>query len=237
MTLTAGPSDLSPWLSLVYCVAMHQSPLLALLGAIVFFADFRFSNVYVKSSLQVLTGLLLALGCCLLIMGPLPRLAGGMTNYPQASLAIFVTALLVLFLWIFAWINPILSRLVDRWLFREPDYASATRRIWEEIIRQDGAALDSIEERERIFQTVARFVRETLELEDVRVIPISAIEADHLAATLNSGEVCELSFDDPVRWKLDPGGEFLMAGVTFGGRSTTVKRKLGATLNSSPRCG
>jgi two-component system, LytTR family, sensor kinase len=227
MTLTAGPSDLSPWLSLVYCVSMHQSPLLVLLGAIVFFADFRFSNVYVKSSLQLLTGLLLALVCCLLIVGPLPRLAGGMTNYPPASLAIFVTALLVLLLWVFARINPVLSRLVDRWLFREPDYVAATRRIWEEISRQDCAALDSIEEQERIFQTVARFVRETLELEDARVIPISAIEADHLAAPLNSGEVCELSFDDPVKWKLDPGGEFLMVGVTFGGRSTTVKRKLG----------
>src|SRR5262249_9809500 len=57
MTLTACPSALSPWLSLAYCVAMQQSPLLVLLGAIVFFADFRFSNVYVKSSLQLLTGL------------------------------------------------------------------------------------------------------------------------------------------------------------------------------------
>src|SRR5262249_35394371 len=89
MTLTACPSDLSPWLSLAYCVAMHQSPLLVLLGAIVFFADFRFSNVYVKSSLQLLTGLLLALGYCLLITGPLPRLADGLTNYPTGGLVSF----------------------------------------------------------------------------------------------------------------------------------------------------
>jgi two-component system LytT family sensor kinase len=228
MTLTSDPSALSPRLSLVYCVAMHQFPLLVLLGAIVFFADFRFSNVYVKSSLQLLTGLLLALGCCLLITGPLPRLADRMTNYPAGGLVSFATALLVLSLWIFARINPILSRLVDRWLFREPDYTAATRHIWEEISRQDGAGLDSIEEHERIFQTVARFVRETLELEDARVIPISAVEVDHLAATLNSGEVCEVSFDDPVRWKLDDVGEFMTVGVTFGGRSCTVKRKPGA---------
>jgi hypothetical protein len=72
MSLTAGPSDLPPWLLLAYCLAMHQAPLLILLGAIVFFADFRYSNVYVKNSLQLLTGLLLALGYCLLITGPLP---------------------------------------------------------------------------------------------------------------------------------------------------------------------
>ncbi|HKE03366.1 MAG TPA: hypothetical protein VKE91_04870, partial [Blastocatellia bacterium] len=227
MTLTAGPSDLPSWLSLAYCIAMHQSPLLVLLGAIVFFADFRFSNVYVKSSLQLLTGLLLALGYCLLITGPLPRLADRLTNYPTGSLVSFATALLVFFLWIFARISPILSRLVDRWLFREPDYTAATRHIWEEISPQDGAEHDSVEEQERIFQSVAGFVCETLELEDARVIPISAVEVDHLAAPLNSGEVCELSFDDPVRWKLDPGGEFLMVCVTFGGCSTTVKRKLG----------
>src|SRR5262249_53108011 len=208
MTLTACPSAISPRLSLAYCIAMHQFPLLVLLGAIVFFADFRFSNVYVKSSLQLLTGLLLALGYCLLITGPLPRLADRLTNYPTGSLVSFATALLVLFLWIFARINPILSRLVDRWLFREPDYTAATRHIWEEISRQDGAEHDYVEEQERIFQTVAGFVRETLELEDARVIPISAVEVDHLAAPLNSGEVCELSFDDPVKRKLGAGVEF-----------------------------
>lgn len=229
MTLTAWqPSDLSPLLLLAYCVVMHQSPLLVLLGAIVFFADFRFSNVYVKSSLQLLTGLLLALAFCLLITGPLPQLTSRMTNYPTGSLVSFATALLVLFLWTFVRINPILSRLVDRWLFREPDYTAATRHIWEEISRQDGAEHDSIEEHERIFQTVARFVRETLELEQAQVIPISAVEADHLAATLNSGEVCELAFDDPVKWELDAGAEFLTAGVAFGGRSIMMKRKLGA---------
>jgi two-component system, LytTR family, sensor kinase len=228
MTLTACPSALSPQLSLAYCIAMHQFPLLVLLGAIVFFADFRFSNVYVKSSLQLLTGLLLALGYCLLITGPLPRLADRLTNYPTGSLVSFATALLVLFLWIFTRINPILSRLVDRWLFREPDYTAATRHIWEEISRQGGAEHDSVEEQERIFQTVAGFVRETLELEDARVIPISAVEVDHLAATLNSGEVCELSFDDPVKRKLGAGVEFL-APAPVKGRHRSSNRRCGSS--------
>src|SRR5262249_31717101 len=209
MTLTSGPSDLFPWLSLAYCIVMLQSPLLVLLGAIVFFADFRYSNVYVKSSLQLLTGLLLALGYCLLITGPLPRLADRFTSYPSGSLVSFATALLVLFLWIFTLINPILGRLVDRWLFREPDYAAATRRVWEEICRQEGAEQGFLEEQERIFRTVASFVRETLELEDARMIPISTVEVDHLAATLNGGEVCELGFDDPAKRKLGAGVEFL----------------------------
>jgi two-component system, LytTR family, sensor kinase len=228
MTLTACPSALSPQLSLAYCIAMHQFPLLVLLGAIVFFADFRFSNVYVKSSLQLLTGLLLALGYCLLITGPLPRLADRLTNYPTGSLVSFATALLVLFLWIFARINPILSRLVDRWLFREPDYTAATRRLWEEISRQGGAEHDSVEEQERIFQTAAGFVRETLELEDARVIPISAVEVDHLAAPLNSGEVCELSFDDPLKRKLGAGVEFL-APAQVKGRHRNSNRRCGSS--------
>jgi len=228
MTLTANPSGLSPSLMLALCFIKHQSPLLVLLGAIVFFADFRFSNVYVKSSLQLLTALLMALAFCLLMMGPLPRLVGKVTNYPAGSLVSFATALLVLFLWAFVRINPILSRLVDRWLFREPDYAAATRHIWEEISRQDGPENGAIEEQERIFQTVARFVRETLELEEAHVIPISAVEVDHLAATLNSGEVCELSFDDPVKQKLDAGGDFIAVGLAFGGRSVMTKRRLGA---------
>jgi two-component system LytT family sensor kinase len=60
------------------------------------------------------------------------------------------------------------------------------------------------------------------------VIPISAVEVDHLAATLNSGEVCELSFDAPVRWRPDAGSEFLTVGATSGCHSNAVKRRLGA---------
>lgn len=219
MTLISSPSDLSPSLLLAFCIIEHQAPLLVLLGAIVFFADFRFSNVYVKSSLQLLTGLLLALAFCLLITGPLPRLVSRVTEYPTGSLVSFATALLVLFLWTFVRINPILSRLVDRRLFREPDYTAAARHIWEEVSRQDDSGHDPIEERERIFRTVARLVRETLELEEAHVIPISAIEVDHLAATLNSGEVCELSFDDPVKRKAGAGVEFL-APVRVKGKPT-----------------
>jgi two-component system, LytTR family, sensor kinase len=219
MTLIGDPMPISHPLLLAYCIAMHQSPLLVLLGAIIFFADFRFSNVYVKSSLQLLIGLLLALGFCLLIIGPLPRLADKMTNYPTGSLVSFSSALLVLFLWIFARLNPALGRLVDRWLFREPDYAAATRHAWEKISRQDGVEHDSIEEQERIFETVSNFVRETLELEDVRVIPISGAEVDHLAATLNSGEVCELRFCDSLKREIGAGVEFL-APVRVKGKPT-----------------
>jgi two-component system, LytTR family, sensor kinase len=218
-TLVGNSADQPPLLWLALRIIEHQSPLLITLGAIVFFADFRYSNVFVKGSLQLLTALLLALVFSLLITGPLPELVNRMTSYPTSGLVSVTTIILVAFVWAFLRLNPILSRLVDRRLFREPDYAAASRGIWEELSSQDGAGHDFREESERIFLTVARFVRQTLELEEVGVAPISVIKADQLTATLNSGEVCELRFDDPVKWKLGAGVEFL-APVRVNGRPT-----------------
>jgi two-component system LytT family sensor kinase len=219
ISLVGSSAELPSLLLLALPIVKLQSPLLITLGAIVFFADFRFSNVFVKSSLQLLTALLLALAFSVLITGPLPQLVDRMTSYPTSGLVSGATIILVALLWAFLRLNPILSRLVDRRLFREPDYAAASQHIWEEISNQNGAGHGFREEAERIFLTVARFIRETLELEEVRVVPISDFEADHLAATLNSGEVCQLSFDDPVKRKLGAGVEFL-APVRANGRPT-----------------
>jgi two-component system LytT family sensor kinase len=218
MTLATSQLDLLPPMLPILTIA-HQSPLLILLGAIIFFADFRLSNVFVKTSLQLLTALMLALGFCLLITGPMPQLVGRITDYPAGLLISSATVMLVLFLWAFVWINPILSRMVDRWLFREPDYKAATRELWERLSPRGGVERDAGEETEEIFRTVARFVCQTLELEEARVIPVNAVEADHLEAALNSGEVCQLGLDDPVKRKLGAGVEFL-APVRVKGRPT-----------------
>lgn len=199
----------SPVWAFVGCFIKFQTPLLVLLGAIVFFTDFRFSNVYAKSSLRFLVAILMALGFILLMIGPLPRIVASFGGYPTAGLVITATALLTLFLCTFEWLNPKLDRIVDCWLFREPDYETAARQIWDEISHRNDADSDAADEADHIFGIVARFVRETLDLEDARVIPVSALKTEHLEARLTGGEVCELAFDDPVKWQLGPSVEFL----------------------------
>lgn len=213
--------ELSPTMFFICCLIKNQAPLLVLLGAIVFFADFRYSNVYVKSSLQFLTTLVMALTFCLLLLGPLPGFVNQTARFPHAALIITATASLILFFRVFTWLNPRLSRLVDCRMFREPDYAAATRQLWQAMNNSDDTERNSAAETDRVFQTVTRFVSETLELEEVRVWPFPTMASAQLEATLNSGEVYELSFADPVKGQLGPDVEML-APVRVKGSSTHV---------------
>jgi two-component system LytT family sensor kinase len=192
-------------------VAEQQSPLLILLGAVVYFGDFRFSNVYVKSSLRFLAALLLALIFCLVVIYVLPPLALRLTSFTLAATVLGATALLTALLCGFAWLAPRLNRLVDGWLFREPDYALATQRVWRELSRQ--------EEIEKIFTLAARLAEETLGLQAARIIPLHTAPVEHLAAALSSGEVCELKPADPMRRLLGAEVEFL-APIRLSGQPT-----------------
>ncbi|HKV39632.1 MAG TPA: histidine kinase [Blastocatellia bacterium] len=211
MSLIPAAWALSPSLLLALFFVKDQAPLLILLGAIVFFADFRFANLYVKRSLQLQTAVLLAAAFCLLMIGPLPRLAAGLTVYPTAGLVAAATIILVFLLWIFLWISPILDRIVDCRLFREPDYSTAARQLWDELNHRNEGEDGAADQAGEILQTVSRFVRQTLELEDVLVVPDPGARTDHLEPGLSSGEVCQLTCDDPVKSRLGPNIEFLTA--------------------------
>ncbi|MCI0390460.1 MAG: histidine kinase [Acidobacteria bacterium] len=194
-------------------IAEQQAPLLILLGAVVYFGDFRFSNVYVKWCLRFLAALLLALIFCLVVIYVLPPLARRLTPFTLAGSVLGGAAFLTALLCGFAWLAPKLNRLVDNWLFREPDYALATQQIWRELSQQ--------EDIETIFALSARLAEETLGLQEARIVPLHALPAEHLAAALNSGEVCELKPVDPLRGRIGAEVEFL-APIRLSGQPTHV---------------
>jgi two-component system LytT family sensor kinase len=192
-------------------VAEQQAPLLILLGAVVYFGDFRFSNVYVKSSLRFLSALLLALFFCLVVIYVLPPLARRLTYFTLAGGVLGGTALLTALLCGFAWLAPRLNGLVDNWLFREPDYKLATQQVWRELAQQEDIG--------KIFELAARLAEETLGLQAARIVPLHALPVEHLAAALNSGEVCELKPADPLRRRIGAEVEFL-APIRLSGHPT-----------------
>ncbi len=192
-------------------IVEQQAPLLILLGAVVYFGDFRFSNVYVKSSLRFWAALLPAFIFCLVVIYALPPLARRLTSFTLAATVLSATALLTALLCGFAWLAPRLNRLVDGWLFREPDYALATQQVWRELAQQ--------EEIETIFALAARLAEETLGLQAARIVPLQALPVEHLAAALSSGEVCELKPADPLHWRIGAEVEFL-APIRLSGQPT-----------------
>lgn len=192
-------------------VAEQQTPLLILFGAVVYFGDFRFSNVYVKSCLRFVTALLVTTAVSLWLLFRLPPMTERLLDAATAGAIIMSTTLLTVLLCGFAWLSPKISRLVDRWLFREPNYSAVMSQFWETI--------SQLEEKEAIFISVAQLARETLGLQTTRVISLDAKAVSHLTAALNSGEVCELQPDDPLRTYAcaREGAEFL-APIRVGGQ-------------------
>ncbi|MBI1765157.1 MAG: histidine kinase [Acidobacteria bacterium] len=205
------------WQSEWLAFAEQQAPLLMMFGMTFYFRDFRLSNVFIKASVRLLTALLLALGSGVWLLWELPRVVRQIAVFPTAGSVIAATACLTLLLCGFVWLLPKLDYLVDGWLFREPDYAAVTRQCWENLAHE--------EEAETMFASVAQFARTTLLLEDTRIIPLVAplvaFDTAQHAATLNSGELCELKPGDPLRARMGEEVEFL-APIRVGGQVTHV---------------
>jgi two-component system LytT family sensor kinase len=211
ITILAHGTEPTPkhmdWLEVVE----QQAPLLILFGSVVYFGDFRFSNVYVKSCLRFLTALLLGAGVSLWLLFRLPPMAERLMNATTAGAITMATTMLTLLLCGFAWLSPKLNRLVDQWLFREPDYTAVMSQLWKKISQQ--------EEEETIFATAAQLARETLGLQSTRVIALDSEPVGHLAAALNTGEVLELQPNDPLLTQdCLCGGAAFLAPIRVGGQ-------------------
>lgn len=182
-------------------IVEQQAPLLILLGAVVYFGDFRFSNVYVKWCLRFLAALTSASLSGWLLFAWLPTLAAR-TAFPVAATVLGVIAWLTALLCLFAWLGPKLHRLVDVALFSEPDYQQAQQQIWQALAAQEEPAA--------IFAAATQGAATTLELQEVRVVSLQNLPVEPRAAALNSGEVCELKAADPWRAELGAEVEFLV---------------------------
>lgn len=185
---------LPPGVEAVLLVFTTQSVLLIVLGAFLFFTKFRFSDVFVKSSLRVFAAALLAFSFWLLINEPLPQAIRTATAFPEAARVITATAQLCGLLLIFAGVSRGINWFVDRRLFPQPDYRAASHRLW--------GQLNGLESETEIFQMVDTTVCETLELQAARVVPLSSIPRDDLKAEISTSEVCELTADDLDRLAL-----------------------------------
>lgn len=185
---------LPPGIEAILLVFTTQSVLLIVLGAFLFFTKFRFSDVFVKSSLRVFAAALLAFSFWLLIDEPLPQAMRAATAFPEAARVITATTQLCGLLLIFAGVSRGINWFVDRRLFPQPDYRAASHRLWDQ--------LNHLESETEIFEMVDTTVCATLELQAARVVPLSSIPRDDLKAGISKSEVYELTADNLDRLAL-----------------------------------
>jgi len=186
----------SPGLVSVLAVAREQSPFLAVLGAMFFFANFRSSDVLIKHSLRVVAAVSIGVWSWFLLSETLPRLAMRLGAFPKVSLDGLAAGLIAALLLLFYVMARMMGRIVDCWILRQPDFRITLRLLWDRMVQIDAEA--------GLFPIVEDIVCQALDVSAARVLRRNQIPAIEAHAASNAGHSWELSCSDPSR-RLLPG--------------------------------
>jgi two-component system LytT family sensor kinase len=161
-------------------VLRQTSTHLITLGALFFFARFRLADVFIRQSLRLIAAALLGVFSVVMLVSPMFA-AAGLADPNGRVGALAGGALLVATLILsFALVDRVIVSVVDRWLFRQPDYGMLLRRLRDELAGERGDA--------ELHAATARLVRETLAVREARIVPSGTL-APALRAGLMQSEL------------------------------------------------
>jgi two-component system LytT family sensor kinase len=194
-------------------VAAHMVLLVALC-AFFLFARFRFADLFVRYGVRILlAGLWASIIAFFAQSGILLHLAR-QTPSP-ASLHVFAVILFAgALLLSFTFVDERISRLVNRWLFRPPDFRAANRQL--------AISLGQLNLEPEIAAAVEEAARSVLQLRGARMIAAGTLPASPWSSSILEGELVELGHADPLRERLPiPNAEVLIP-VTSAGHITHI---------------
>src|SRR5579883_514142 len=191
----------SPRVEAALVVAKEQSPFLAILGALFFFARFRSSDVLIKFSLRVVAAASVGIWAFFFIARSLPKLSMHLSVFPRVAQAGVGAALIAALLLLFGKAESAIGRCVDRWILRQPDFRETLVQLWERMAQIDSEA--------ELFATAERVVAQALGLRAARVLNRADFPAVETHAAANAGRLWELSCDDACRRLLESELTFL----------------------------
>lgn len=181
----------SPSAEAALVVAKEQSPFLAILGALFFFARFRSSDVLIKFSLRVLAAVSLGEWTFFFLSETLPRSAPHLGAYPHAGEAVIGGALVGGLLLLFCAVDRLLGAAVDCYILRQPDFRETLVQLWERMVE--------IEAEAELFAEADRIVCNALDLRAARILRREDFPAVEIHAAANAGRLWELACDDGCR--------------------------------------
>ncbi len=186
----------SPQMQSVLAIGREQSPFLAVLGAMFFFANFRSSDLLIKHSLRVVAAVSIGVWTWVFLSRSLPGLAMRLGAFPEVSRAALAAGLIASLLLVFYVLARLIGDLVDAWILRQPDFRSTLARLWNRIVRVDAPA--------DLFSIVESIICQALDIGAARVLERGQVPGIEKHAGANAGRSWELACSDPGR-KVLPG--------------------------------
>jgi len=203
--LRALPHDLDEKL-LSLC---EQTGLLALVGLLFFFSNFRFADVFIRRSLGVIAALLVALAVVWLI--PILQTQTPFPDHPMVAWQIALGLLIGSVLMAAPVARHLIKRCVHSWFFHQPDYRAVLRQIMHEFEKVTSA--------EELFAKVESHVSSALGLAAVRVVERSRLGT---LKELEYTEFFELPEGHPARLVLAPDEAMLLLPIRSIGQVSHV---------------
>jgi len=180
-----------PQVQSVLAIAREQSPFLAVLGAMFFFANFRSSDLLIKHSLRVVAAVSIGVWTWFFLSGTLPGLALRLGAFPEVSRAALAGGLIASLLLVFYVLARLIGDMVDAWILRQPDFRSTLRQLWERMVKIDAGA--------DLFPTAESIICEALDIGAARALRRDEIAGIEAHAEANAGRSWELACSDPLR--------------------------------------
>jgi two-component system, LytTR family, sensor kinase len=192
-------------------VAAHMV-LLVVLCAFFLFARFRFADLFVRYGVRILlAGLWASILAFFAQSGILLHIAR-QTPSPAALHVFSVILLAGALLLSFTFVDERISRLVNRWLFRPPDYRAANRQL--------AIQLGQLNLEPEIATAVEDAARSVLQLRGAKLMAAADLPPSPWSSAILEGELVELGHADPLREHLPiPNAEVLIP-VTSAGHIT-----------------
>lgn len=203
-----------PRIEAALVITKEQSPFLAVVGALFFFANLRPADVLIKHSLRVVTAVCIGLATAFFITMRLPHLAAEFTAFPAAATCGLSAAAIAALLVVFSAIDQTIGCSIDSWLLRQPDYRAALSELWDEMVHADSEP--------DLFALAERHVSRVLHVAAARVLPRSGVVGIETHAEANVGQLWELSCDDPCRRVLPGQDVDVLVPVRMHGNITHV---------------
>ena len=188
--------------------------LVVLLLAFLLFARFRYADVFIRYGVRILlAGFWATLMAFTAQSGILLHVASQATA-PAAAHVFIVILLANAFLLSFTFVDDRLTRVVTRWLFREPDYRAALRQL--------AAKLREVHVESEVGRALQEAACHPLELSGARWMALHDAQETPWPAALLEGEIVELGYGDPLRGMLPLPNVELLVPIAPAGSVTHV---------------
>ena len=186
--------------------------LLMVLCAFFLFARFRFADIFLRYGVRILLAGAWAGVLAFTAQSPLLMHVARQSRSPAAVHVFAVIIVANALLLSFTFVDERISALVNRWLFRPPDYRLARRRLADQ--------LRDLQLESEIAAAAEDAARGTLELSAARLIALDSLPPSRWPAGILDGEIVELAHADPLGALLPLPNIEVLVPVSAAGRVT-----------------